>query len=537
VFIDNPDDAAQATILSAGSHSYAYIPVAVSATVVGMLAGDTDGETEVGIPTFNLTPNMVAGLITSSYEVSHGYITSGDSPVIADADNLVPVLGCTKLKVCAEKNLSKQLTNELPYDTFDLLNPLPAGYIGPLLFDAAMSDVANGASYQATDWLCNAPNTPVTVKVEEKDPPKGGNPATVSVTDPNSAPGTLTTAPFGSAAWPPRVPSPWVYPSCQPYSTFPSLASNSGYGEYESPALQAANIRNVIYGGGSSPGFPLAQPEAGFGIMDSSDASFFGLNTASLQNADGNFVEPTTDNVEAALSNLTPCPVPEPTCPTGTYQMSYQTAPTAQAYPMPDITYALVPTSPQPAATAAAEKDLLTNLVTYSHNGGSSAHASGAANPLPGGYSPLPDSLYGQAMADIAADIVAAPPGSSGKPGPGSSSSGGKGTSGTSGSGSASSGSNGSDSFASGSGTTGGSEGSSLPLSTAERLAEQRARGLAAGGVYQSQSATGVLLVSLDTIARFLLPVLVVLAVVCLIAGPLLFLPEWRRRRADEGTP
>ncbi len=538
VFLDNPDDAAQAAILSASSHDYAYIPVAVSATVVGMLAGDTDGETEVGIPTFNLTPNMVAGLITSSYEVSHGYITSGGSPIIADADNLVSALGCNRLKVCADKNLSKQLTNELPYDSFDLLNPVPAGYIGPLLFDAAMSDVANGASYQATDWLCNAPNAPITVKVDEKDPGKGGNPTTVTVTDPNAAPGTLTTAPFGSAAWPPRVPAAWVYPSCHAYSTFPPLATNSGYGEYENPALQAANIRNVIYGGGSSPGFPLSQPEAGFGIMDSSDASFFGLNTASLQNADGNFVEPTAANVEASLSNLSPCPVPEPTCPTGTYQLNYQTAPTDQAYPMPDITYALVPTSPQPAQTAAAEKDLLTNLVTYSHNGGSSAHDSGSTGPLPGGYSPLPDSLYGQAMADIAADIVAGPPGSSGKSGPGSSSSGSSGTSGQSGSGSGSSGSNGSGSFSSEGGTTGTSEGSSLPLTTAQKIAEERSRGLSAGSVYQSQSPTGVLLVSLDTIARFLLPALVVLAVVCLIAGPLLFLPEWRRRRrADEGTP
>ena len=190
VFLDDPDDSTQATDLAGGSHSYAYIPIAVSATVVGMLAGDTDGDTEVGIPTFDLTPNMVAGLITSSYEVSHGYVTSGESPEIADADNIVSALGCDRLKVCASKDLTKQLYNELPYDTFDLLNPVPAGYIGPLLFDAAMSDVANGASYQTTDWLCNAPNAPITVKVDEKDPGHGGNPATVTVTDPNTAPGT-----------------------------------------------------------------------------------------------------------------------------------------------------------------------------------------------------------------------------------------------------------------------------------------------------------------------------------------------------------
>jgi hypothetical protein len=44
------------------------------------------------------------------------------------------------------------------------------------------------------------------------------------------------------------------------------------------------------------------------------------------------------------------------------------------------------------------------------------------------------------------------------------------------------------------------------------------------------------LLVSLDTAARFLLPAIVVLALACLIAGPLLlFAPALRRRRRGSG--
>jgi len=52
-----------------------------------------------------------------------------------------------------------------------------------------------------------------------------------------------------------------------------------------------------------------------------------------------------------------------------------------------------------------------------------------------------------------------------------------------------------------------------------------------------STGPTGFLLVSLDAAARFLLPAFVVLAIACLIAGPLLaFGPEtWRRRRKTEG--
>ena len=34
-----------------------------------------------------------------------------------------------------------------------------------------MSNMSNGSSYQATNWICNAPNAPITVDVDEIDPP------------------------------------------------------------------------------------------------------------------------------------------------------------------------------------------------------------------------------------------------------------------------------------------------------------------------------------------------------------------------------
>ena len=73
----------------------------------------------------------------------------------------------------------------------------------------------------------------------------------------------------------------------------------------------------------------------------------------------------------------------------------------SSAYPLPMVTYALVSTSAQPSAAQATQlQDLLTNLVTYSHSGGTTS------DPLPAGYVPLTSGLYSQAMADISSDIV-----------------------------------------------------------------------------------------------------------------------------------
>ena len=91
--------------------------------------------------------------------------------------------------------------------------------------------------------------------------------------------------------------------------------------------------------------------------MDSSEASFYGLYTASMENAAGNFVTPTVANLEAALAKLTPCPGGTLSCPVGTYKVDY-TTPNADAYPMPDVTYAMVPTTPLSPSTATALKNL-----------------------------------------------------------------------------------------------------------------------------------------------------------------------------------
>ncbi len=528
-FIDNPGDLNQAGTLF-GGRSFAYIPIAVSATVVSMLAGETVGNTASPLANYDLTPNMVAGLISTSYSDAVGSGTLDPLTFYGEDYPRLPY-PCKELTLCTGPDPVTELENQLQYlSAFDLLNPPTVSGVGvymPQQFGIFNSDVPNGASYQASDWLCNAPTVPYPAdfKLVGKS-----SPVSALVHDTTAAGTTLTTPPVGSNIWPPSddKSATWIFPTCQPSSTFPPLASGiETYGEFELPSLQAHAMRTFAFGGASVPSFST-NPAAAFGVMDSSEASYYGLYTASLQNAAGNFVSPSVPNVEAALANLTPCPAGTLSCPVGTYKVAYA-ARTADAYPMPDVTYAMVPTTPLPASTATTLKNLLTNLVSYSHSGGSI--------PLPNGYAPLPSALYQAALSDIAQDVVSAP--GSGSPststGGESSQKGSTGTTGVSPSGSP-------NPFAS---TAGASTGpGSLPLSTTSPTtgSGSHPRDAGTGGVGGVGTATGFLLLSLDAAARYLLPALVILAIACLIFGPLLlFAPalssRLRRRQRNAGEP
>jgi hypothetical protein len=294
-FVDDPGDPSVESAL-AGKH-YAFIPVAVSATVVAFLAAQNlQGQIAYPLSVYNLTPNMVAGLITSAYQSASGSPVEVDGQEVpGDSDNLIPPLKCEYLKGCPN-NQGLQVYNELPYNTFSLLNPAATGVNPPAVFGSFMSNISNGSSYGVTKWICAAPNMPISVTVDEKTTKKGKyKERTVSLTDPNVADHTLTTAP-GSTIWPPYVTPtqpngpPWVFPTCQGYSTFPALASgDTDYSESQNPSFQAKSIRSYAYSGNELPVISPT-PLAGFGVMDSSEADYNGLNSASLQNADGNFV-------------------------------------------------------------------------------------------------------------------------------------------------------------------------------------------------------------------------------------------------------
>ncbi len=520
-FVDDPGDPKIQSALA--GKPYAYIPVAVSATVVSFLAGQefsSFGSVSYPLSSYNLTPNMLAGLITSEYQTANGSPKQvGSQEVPGWSDNLIPPLKCAQLFQCPS-NQGLQVYNEALFNTFDLLNTPPPHVVEPQQFGAFMSNVSTGSSYQATSWICKAPNAPFPVTVDEQTKPNGGyHNVRVSVTDQNIGSTTLTSAPVGTSIWPPYTSKSqpdgpkWVFPTCQGYSTIPSLASgDTDYGESQNPSFQAKSIRTFAYGGQVTPAAGTV-PAAGFGVMDSSEAQFNGLNMANLQNADGQFVYPSAENIEAAAAAMTPCPAHQADCPPGTYQINYATAASPTSYPMPDITYAVVSTAPQKAAQVTETEDLLTSLVTYSNKAS-----------LPGGYAPLPADLYQAALTDITHDFLPKP-GSSTKPAETGASAGG---------------SPGASSAAPPAGTSPVSD-QTLPLSTSGAhksvaTAKPKSKTDPSSGL-GATTPTAITLLALNEVSRYLLPIMLVLAAACLIGGPLLyFLPEYRRRRKAAGA-
>jgi hypothetical protein len=542
-FIDSPSDpSAEGPLLGEGA--FAYIPVAVSGTAVGSLGVVSAGDTAYNFANYDMTPTMVAGMITDNFDNTAGQGIPDDfTPyTISDGDNLIaglssgtPSVDCSNIVGCTppgkRDSKLKQEMAYLPFNAPILLNPgtegsPPEGAQPAGAFGSFNSSVSSGSSYQATDWICSAPNTPFTVDVNEVNPTTGSNPVPIGVTDPNPASTTLTTASPDKNI---------LFPSCQATSSIPTLSSlSSGYSPSEDPSLQAKSMRSWAYGGGQvpSPGSPDGSYGGGvaLGIMDSSEASFYGLDTASLENADGQFVAPTASSLAAAEADLAPCTVASLTCPAGTYHQDYSTQ-TAGAYPMPDITYAMVPTTPQQPQVATAMTDLLTNLVTYSHS----------SPTLPKGYASLSDSLYKSALVDIAADITAAPVStpSTGTTPPTTTGSSGK----TSPFGTTIPAADEEPSSSSPGSSAAGDDDLGPPVSSpftspgSSGQAASPARGSVGElGIGGSSVPTGFLLVSLDDPSRYLLPALIVLGLLCLVAGPLLLWgPALKRRRRGVG--
>jgi hypothetical protein len=169
---------------------------------------------------------------------------------------------------------------------------------------------------------------------------------------------------------------------------------------------------------------------------------------------------------------------------------------------------------------------LLTNLVNYSHTGGE-----GTSNPLPSGYAPMTDGLYQTAMADIAKDVLEPGGASASATAAASSSSSSSSTSGgSSGTGAASHPSSGSagarGSANGGAASHGGGSGGANSNTSASSGGQSSGGGLVGGHEIEVSVAN----------SRYFVPGLLILALLCLAAGPLLYLsPKWRKGAAGTG--
>jgi hypothetical protein len=401
---------------------------------------------------------------------------------------------------------------------YALLNPWPFTIgntaTSEQTLGAMWPSTASGATFESTGWMCSAPNQSYSV-----DFPFGGQ-ATVSdilsgqqiVADAEYGPvpvGTiLQTAgqPSGVVEKQVRVPAD----KCKTLSALPIDFGSQGdkntflYQPSSSPITASAAIEKAMKFYGGSGGFA-------FSAMDSSEADFFGLLPASLQNAAGGFVAPTAQSVNDALNDANKNA-------DGTLSPNFDDTSDSGAYPLPMVTYALVSTSPQPSQQQANNlADLLTNLINYDHKGGTSSF------PLPAGYFPMSDDLYSQAMSDISNDIV----------GPGGTPAGG-GSGGTSNTGANSS----------AGGVAGGGGGAAAGVAGAARA--PGASGQGSGGATPAAptasqgSSPGNVVGHFITVtvgdSRYFVPSLLILALLCLLGGPLLYLsPRFKRATAGMG--
>ncbi|MGN6377648.1 MAG: PstS family phosphate ABC transporter substrate-binding protein [Gaiellales bacterium] len=231
------------------------------------------------------------------------------------------------------------------------------------------------------------------------------------------------------------------------------------------------------------------------GYIDSSEAAYYGLPVAKIENAAGQFVTATPASVDAAITHIKAGAGGAPGLPT-------YTSKDPKAYPMPVVTYATTPTSGVEAGVGAT----LARFLHYALTAGQ--------HSLPAGYVPLPHALEARGLAAVGA-IPGAPPGS-GSPQGGNT---GGGTPLPSGSGLP-----GGSSF-----PGGGSAGTPPPPASGSGNPGQKTTPQGAGGGHRS---AGVMPTLEATAGRLMVPGLVALSLLALAGGIALELagPERRAR-------
>ncbi len=565
-FTDDPEDPATVAELQAAGGKFAYIPISVSSTEFAFLgeAGASVSGHGWGIPlsSYQLTPAQAAGVMTQMWnnpEAQSGFPDDDLCGQMSSSAKCVEAAQTTKEKLLVYtvdgkyENVDVDTSSDgvptsLPFTTFlyggsdnyyqqsqpgtpsnfsgdtafALLNPWPLTVSGNIpvneeTLSAMFPSTASGSVYQATGWMCAAPQLAYSATL-----PFGGTQTFDDITSSqqllsNAENGPLVVTKQGGVDTVSSTVDQFTtqnQSNCATLSTLPTdfEGTTSGINDRYLPSSSPLSAAHVIQGAltnfGGSGGFA-------FTAMDSSEADFYGLLPASLQNAAGKFEAPDPSSVLAALND-------ETTNTDGTLSPNYDNTGDADAYPMPMVTYALISTNDQPTLTAATElKDMLTNLVDYSHTAGA-----GTSDPLPSGYIPLPDNLYQQALTAIDKDVVG--PGGVSPPPPGSSP--GTGPSGSSGSVPGGAGQSGV--AATGRGTNFGFNSGRVHASTGTSSAP--------GSTGSPLGGTGDFLGRLITVtlgdSRFFIPGLLLLALLCLIGGPLLYLsPSLRKAAAGAG--
>jgi hypothetical protein len=329
-FLDDPQAPDVAAAIKA-AHDV-VIPMAASAVVMGYVAGMSQNGITWPFNAFELTPNQVAGVMSDNYQ----------GPFNGD------------LVKCATGMCS----------AMEGLNSV-TGYVAAGEYGAFIPSEESGVVDMLTDWICNAPNVPFELDGKE-------------IHDPNVASKTFTTSV--------DYPKTWPIKKCTTIDQLPALPTPAVglFNSASKPATQVKYLRLF-----APPAQFQMTPVAGFAPMDWGDSRYNGLDTASLQNAAGQFVAPTNASITAQIDaeQLTKSgyPLPNPKLKV------------KGGYPLATVIDAVVPDHALGSAVAVPNSEMLEELLNYTTSSGQ----------LPGGYVALPSRLAKIAQTELNAALKA----------------------------------------------------------------------------------------------------------------------------------
>ncbi len=392
IVTDTPLDSAR---LPAG-RSAVYAPLDISAVVVGFSIqrnNVVDGQPASVQDAFQrfqssyvghirLTPRLVAKLLTQSYGT---YLQPGT--FLLPEDN-------SKARYAWSLNNPKTMLFDPDFQAanpeFTVLGPIGTESATSLEVSLGSSAAATavwkwiGADPAATKWLSGAADQwGMTV-----------NPyfSTNAKQNPNQV--AFVIPPSGG--FPKNDPLTWITPDAALFK-LPALSLNNEW-PYQDSLTSTARVTRTGNRGAKinfDPNSPLGYAPSGtqalgaramLSITDAADAQRFGIQTAALQNANGDFVEPTADGLRAGVAAM----VPDPT--SGVLQPDYR-AKVKDAYPLTSVDYATA----VPSVLTAKERSDYSRLITYVAGPGQITGE--ALGQLPRGYLALPPQLRAQSLA------------------------------------------------------------------------------------------------------------------------------------------
>jgi hypothetical protein len=386
-YTDEPQSATVQALLATGK--YKLIPLALSATVEATLVSVTRSPTpDYGpISAWDMTPTDVAVALTAeSPNYTEGIFSNppnleGGPYVSSQQDSIrCPNPGGKLILYCPLPQVLNQAPPGFNFDTLGVTVQVASFYSGS----------SSGTNQQLLDWLCTAPNLPVSID-------NGAGQPTSTYHDAYSGRAAVetTTPGWGTRGFP--------YPLAKACShlvndTIPALNATPNYSyqvDVGSPQQEAVYLYEYD---GLLPGTTenSYRDYAGLAPMDWSQAAYNGLQPALLQNASGQWVAPSAQSLDAALT------VEGTTQSDGAITFSYRPKDPNDSvpyYPMPMISYAVVPTTPLPASEASPITKVLRDLLSITSTGGANSAE------LPPGYAPLPTDLSQTAATDLTNDI------------------------------------------------------------------------------------------------------------------------------------